>query len=112
MLEVKRKSCYSKQGKKYSSYWRKLHTFINKILLFAITGNPRTYGRMKDDIDFCAAPALTGDRSLDDLSDDLLELVSRVAQGERTNAERLGHREGILYFNYQDPEKVPCEWHF
>ena len=52
------------------------------------------------------------DRSLDDLSDDLLELVSRVAQGERTNAERLGHREGILYFNYQDPEKVPCEWHF
>ena len=77
-----------------------------------VTGNPRTYGRMKDDIDFCAAPALTGDRSLDDLSDDLLELVSRVAQGERTNAERLGHREGILYFNYQDPEKVPCEWHF
>lgn len=52
-----------------------------------VTGNPRTYGRMKDDIDFCAAPALTGDRSLDDLSDDLLELVSRVAPG-RTHQRR------------------------
>ena len=77
-----------------------------------VTGNPRTYGRMKDDIDFCAAPALTGNRSLEDLSDDLLKLVSRVGQGERPNAERLDHREEILYFNYQDPEKVPCEWHF
>lgn len=52
-----------------------------------VTGNPRTYERMKDDIDFCAAPALTGDRSLDDLSDDLLELVSRVAPG-RTHQRR------------------------
>lgn len=77
-----------------------------------VTGNPRTYGRMKDDIDFCAAPALTGNRSLEDLSDDLLKLVSRVGQGERPNAERLDHREEFLYFNYQDPEKVPCEWHF
>ena len=77
-----------------------------------VTGNPRTYGRMKDDIDFCAAPALTGNRSLEDLSDDLLKLVSRVGQGERPKAERLDHREELLYFNYQDPEKVPCEWHF
>jgi len=44
MLEVKRKSCYSKQDKKYSSYWRKLHTFINKIFLFAISGNPLPLG--------------------------------------------------------------------
>lgn len=77
-----------------------------------VTGNPRTYERMKDDIDFSAAPALTGERSLDALADDMLELVARTAQGEQTNAERLGHREGILYFNYQDPQKVPCQWRF
>ena len=49
---------------------------------------------------------------MDALADDMLELVARTAQGEQTNAERLGHREGILYFNYQDPKRCPANGGF
>lgn len=77
-----------------------------------VTGNPRTYRRMSDDIDFCAAPLLTGEENIEDMTKRMMELLKRVCQGVPSNAERMGHREGILYFNYQNPTEVlPC-WNF
>lgn len=77
-----------------------------------VTGNPRTYERMSDDIDFCAAPLLTGEETSEAMTKRMLELLKRVCQGEPSNAERMGHREGILYFNFQHPTEVPSCWKF
>lgn len=77
-----------------------------------VTGNPRTYERMSDDIDFCAAPLLTGEESREAITGRMMELLKRVCGGEPSNAERMGHREGILYFNFQNPTEVPACWDF
>lgn len=77
-----------------------------------ITGNPRTYEKMSDDIDFCAASLLTGEETGEAMTERMMELLKRVCQGGPSNAERMGHREGILYFNFQDPTEVPSCWKF
>ena len=77
-----------------------------------VTGNPRTYERMSGDIDFSAAPLLTGEEKMEGMTEKILCLVKRICRGELTKAERMGHREGILYFNYQDPTQVPGCWSY
>lgn len=46
------------------------------------------YKRMKEDMDFNAGRLLDEDISMDELSDELLELVIKVASGQRTWAEK------------------------
>ena len=77
-----------------------------------VTGNPRTYNRMQDDIDFCAAGLLDGTESMSDMTERMLKKLRSICCGRLTNAEKMGHREGILYFNYQDPVNVPKCWQF
>ncbi len=77
-----------------------------------VTGNPRTYEKMSDDIDFCAAPLLTGEEGMKHITERMIRLLKDICGGKASNAERMGHREGILYFNYQNPKEVlPC-WNF
>lgn len=66
-----------------------------------ITGNERTYERMKGDMDFSSGKALTGEKTMDELTDELLDLVVRVCGGERTKSERLGHKEYFIPYKYQ-----------
>ena len=34
-----------------------------------------------------------------------------ICNGEQVHAERVGHRQGTLFFNYQDPRRVvPCRY--
>lgn len=77
-----------------------------------VTGNPRTYQRMKDDIDFCAAGLLDGTEQMKSMTGRILDLMKAVCGGKPSNAERMGHREGILYFNYQHPTEVPACWKY
>jgi altronate dehydratase large subunit len=58
-----------------------------------LTANPRTAVTMAEHIDFSAAAALDGSATLDELAGELFALLLRVADGEETCAERLGHRE-------------------
>ena len=38
-------------------------------------------------------------------------LIRRICNGEQVHAERVGHRQGTLFFNYQDPRRVvPCRY--
>lgn len=71
-----------------------------------ITGNPKTYGVLNKDIDLSAAGLLTGEESMDELTDHLWSRISDICNGEKTLAEQVGHREGTLFFNYQDPNHV------
>jgi altronate hydrolase len=70
--------------------------------LIKITGNQRTYDRMIEDMDFNAGPVLTREQTLDQAAQSLLELVVRVASGQATKPEKLGHREYFIMYKHQD----------
>jgi altronate hydrolase len=78
--------------------------------LLKITGNSQTYRNMADDIDFNAGRLLSGERTLDELGDELLDLVVRTAAGAPTRPEQLGHREYFISYKHQDapPLEIGC----
>ena len=49
---------------------------------------------------------------MSDMTERMLKKLRSICCGRLTNAEKMGHREGILYFNYQDPVNVPKCWQF
>jgi altronate hydrolase len=67
-----------------------------------ITGNTQTYERMKDDMDFNAGRVLTGELTLDEAAEELESLVIRVASGQPSKPEALGHREYFIMYKHQD----------
>lgn len=58
-----------------------------------ICGNPLTSRRMRDNIDLDAGGIIAGTRSVAESGAELVERIRRVADGEPTKAETLGHRE-------------------
>jgi len=70
--------------------------------LIKITGNPSTFECMPDDMDFNAGKALTGEASLQQCADELQELIVRIAAGEKTRPESLGHRECFIPYKHQN----------
>lgn len=70
--------------------------------LVKVTGNSDTYRNMPDDIDFDASRLLSGDRTLDELGEELMGLVAEIARGSETKPERLGHREYFITYKHQD----------
>ena len=74
-----------------------------------ITGNADTYNRMIEDMDFNAGTTLSGERTLDESAQDLADLVMKVASGEKSKSEALGHHEFHIIYKYQDKEVRRCE---
>jgi altronate hydrolase len=70
--------------------------------LIKITGNTQTYQRMIEDMDFNAGRVLSGECSLGEAADELVSLVTRVAGGQLTKPELLGHREYFVMYKHQD----------
>jgi altronate hydrolase len=70
--------------------------------LIKITGNTETYRKMTGDMDFNAGRVLSGEVTLDQAAEELLDLVVAVAGGEPSKPERLGHREYFLMYKHQD----------
>ena len=58
-----------------------------------ITGNPRTYERMKENIDINAGTVITGERSLQQVGEEIYQEILKVASGKLSKAEVLGHDE-------------------
>ena len=76
-----------------------------------LTGNRETYDMLDNDIDFCAAGILEGTETANESAERLWEYVKNVCEGQLCMAERVGHRQGTLFFNYQNPSKVvPCRY--
>ena len=67
-----------------------------------VTGNSATFEAMKDDMDFNAGPVLEGLISQDDMGLELEKLVVKVASGQQTKSEVLGHKEYFIPYKYQD----------
>ncbi|MGO0883674.1 UxaA family hydrolase [Clostridioides difficile] len=58
-----------------------------------ITGNKITFANMEDNMDFDASPVIYGPQTMEELTDDLLNLVLDVANGKQSKAESLGYTE-------------------
>ncbi len=53
-------------------------------------------------MDFDASGVLTGDLTLDKAAEQLASLVGRVAAGEESKPEHLGHCEYFVMYKHQD----------
>lgn len=73
-----------------------------------VCANPSTYRRMSEDMDVDAGRILEGAASVDEVAREIYDLVQRVADGERTKSEELGHMEFILTYKSFEPIGPSC----
>ncbi|MFJ1470530.1 UxaA family hydrolase [Massilia orientalis] len=73
-----------------------------------VCANPATYERLADDMDVNAGCILTGHASIEEVGDEIVDLVARVANGECTKSEDLGHQEFILTYKQFEPIGPRC----
>jgi altronate hydrolase len=73
-----------------------------------VCANPATYERLEDDMDVNAGRILTGHASIEEVGDEIVDLVARVANGEATKSEDLGHQEFILTYKQFEPIGPRC----
>src|SRR6056297_836148 len=68
-----------------------------------IAANPHMYERLEDDMDVNAGRIITGDASLGEVAQEIVDLTLRAAAGEATKSEDLGHAEFILTYKSFEP---------
>jgi altronate dehydratase large subunit len=73
-----------------------------------VCANPETYRRLRDDMDVDAGRILEGRGSLDDVGAEIHHLALRVAAGETTASESLGHQEFVLGYKRFEPLGPAC----
>lgn len=61
-----------------------------------ITGNSETYARMSDNIDYDASKIITENKSIEQASEELLDLIVDVCNGKLVQAELLGYTETAI----------------
>ena len=71
--------------------------------LIKITGNGRTYEKLREDMDFDASRVLNGSETLEETGARLEQLVLETAAGQQTKPESLGHQEYHVIYKYQKP---------
>jgi altronate hydrolase len=65
------------------------------IPVIKIATNGNTYRRMRDNMDINAGVIADGEQSIQVVGREIFDMVLKVASGERTCAERLGHKEFV-----------------
>ncbi|HYP15056.1 MAG TPA: altronate dehydratase family protein [Bryobacteraceae bacterium] len=65
------------------------------IPVIKIATNGNTYRRMRDNMDINGGRIAEGEATVQQVGREILDLVLRVASGERTCSERLGHKEFV-----------------
>ena len=73
-----------------------------------IAANPTMYARLSEDMDVNAGRIITGEATLDDVGREIYNLLVRVAGGEPTKSEALGHAEFILTYKSFEPLGPAC----
>lgn len=73
-----------------------------------VCANPDTYERLHEDMDVNAGRILRGEASLDAVGEEIFELSLRVAAGEPSKSESLGHQEFILTYKSFEPLGPAC----
>lgn len=62
-----------------------------------ITGNSRTFKMMEDNMDIDASTIISGEETIEQVGQRILDFVVEVANGHRPKAESLGHNEFGIY---------------
>lgn len=70
--------------------------------LIKITGNSATFRAMEEDMDFDAGRVLAGEMTIAQAGGELAGLITRVAAGEPSKPESLGHREYFIMYKHQE----------
>ena len=65
------------------------------IPVLKIASNSYTYRRMQDNMDINAGAIADGEKSVQSVGREIFDMLLRVASGEKTSAERLGHHEFV-----------------
>ena len=73
-----------------------------------VCANPATYQRLAEDMDVNAGRILAGEATLEQVGAEIVELVARVANGEQSCSEALGHQEFILTYKQFEPSGPGC----
>jgi altronate hydrolase len=73
-----------------------------------VCANPDTYEQLAEDMDVNAGRVLSGEASLDQVGREIVDLVVRVANGEPSCSEDLGHQEFILTYKQFEPVGPGC----
>ncbi len=73
-----------------------------------IAANPVMYDRLSEDMDVNAGRIITGKASLDEIGDEIYDSLLKVAAGEPTKSEALGHAEFILTYKTFEPLGPAC----
>jgi altronate hydrolase len=73
-----------------------------------VCANPETYRAMAEDMDVDAGRILEGRASLDQVGREVFDLSLRVAAGEQTKSESLGHQEFVLTYKAFEPIGPAC----
>ena len=73
-----------------------------------VCANPETYRKMAGDMDIDAGRIMEGLASLDEVGAEITALVLRVAAGEPSLSEQMGHQEFILTYKAFDPVGPAC----
>lgn len=60
-----------------------------------VATNTSTYKRMRENMDINAGRIVDGEASVEQIGQEIFDLLLRVASGEKTCAERLGHKEFV-----------------
>ena len=60
-----------------------------------IASNSATFRRMRDNMDINGGRIADGDSTVSEIGREIFDMLLRVASGERTSSERLGHQEFV-----------------
>lgn len=67
--------------------------------IIKVVSNTPVFNRMQRNLDVNAGQVIDGDKSLDDMAQEIVDMVLRVAEGKLTASETAGHREFALRRN-------------
>jgi altronate hydrolase len=73
-----------------------------------ICANPETYRRLSEDMDVNAGRILEGAATLDEVGHEIYDRILRVAAGEKTASEAMGHAEFSLVYKSFEPLGPAC----
>lgn len=73
-----------------------------------VCANPETYAKLEGDMDVNAGRILTDGKSIDSVGQEIFRMVKRIARGESTKSELLGHQEFILTYKAFEPIGPGC----
>jgi altronate hydrolase len=73
-----------------------------------VCANPETYRKLSGDMDIDAGRIMEGRGTLDEVGAEITDRVLRVAAGEQSLSEQMGHQEFILTYKAFDPVGPAC----